>query len=183
MVPICAHTAPWASALATPPSKITEVTTAAVGSMVITTCASRTASTGEAATSAPSFNSGAVAAGDRSQTVVRSPAETRLRAIAEPMMPVPRTVTRTSSSRPCVAVMLGLPSRGPGSPTRPGHATPEGLRWHVQGVRIVRRAPASRRDGACRYPEGDHTPAMPPLKRVSVVCSHAADTAATRRCP
>jgi hypothetical protein len=104
-VPICAHTAPSASACATPPAKITELTTPAVGSIVITTCASWTASTGDAATSAPASDSGAVAVGDRSQTVVRSPAETRLRAIAEPMMPVPSTATRTFSLRLSVAAI------------------------------------------------------------------------------
>ena len=104
IVPICAHTASWASALATPLSKITEVTTSAVGSIVITTCASRTASAGDAATSAPASDSGAVAVVERSQIVVRSPAETRLRAIAEPMMPVPSTATRTFSPGVCVAI-------------------------------------------------------------------------------
>ena len=97
IVPICAHAAPAGSASATPLSKITEVTTSAVGSIVITTCASWTASAGDAATSAPASDSGAVAVDERSQIVVRNPAETRLRAIAEPMMPVPSTATRTFS--------------------------------------------------------------------------------------
>ena len=104
IVPICAHTAPAGSASATPLSKITEVTTSAVGSIVITTCASWTASAGDAATSAPASDSGAVAVDERSQTVVRSPAETRLRAIAEPMMPVPSTATRTFSPGVSVAI-------------------------------------------------------------------------------
>ena len=43
IVPICAHTLPSANAAATPPSKMTDSTAAAVGSMVITTSASRTA--------------------------------------------------------------------------------------------------------------------------------------------
>ena len=58
-----------------------------------------------AATTAPASDSGAVAAGDRSQTVVGSPAATRLRAIAEPMMPVPSTATRTFSPRPSAAAI------------------------------------------------------------------------------
>ncbi len=56
----------------------------------------RTTAAGDADTSAPAPDSGAVAVGDRSQTVVRSPAETRLRANAEPMMPVPSAATRHS---------------------------------------------------------------------------------------
>jgi hypothetical protein len=72
---------------------MTEFTTSAVGSMVITTCASLTASPGDAAGRASAPESAAVADDDRSQTVVRSPAATRLRAIAAPMMPVPSTAT------------------------------------------------------------------------------------------
>ena len=54
-----------------------EFTTPAVGSMVITTCASLTASPGDAAVRAPAPESAAVAGVDRFQTVVRSPAATR----------------------------------------------------------------------------------------------------------
>jgi hypothetical protein len=93
IVPICAHTAPGANASATPPSKTTEVTTPAVGSIVITTRASLTASAADAATRAPAPASGAVADADRSHTVVSSPAAIRLRAIADPMIPVPSTAT------------------------------------------------------------------------------------------
>jgi hypothetical protein len=104
-VPICAQAAPLGSASATPLSKITELTTPAVGSIVITTCASWTASAGDAATRAQAPANGAVAAGERSQTVVGSPAETRLRAIAEPMIPVPSTATRTFSPALSVAAI------------------------------------------------------------------------------
>ena len=49
--------------------------------------------------------SGAVAPGERSHTVVGSPAAARLRAIAEPMMPVPSTATRTFWRRPSVVAI------------------------------------------------------------------------------
>src|ERR1700735_2679833 len=71
--------------------------------MVITTLASLTASEGEAATAAPASASGAVASGDRSHTVVLSPAATRLRDIAEPMMPGPRTAAAIPSLGPFMA--------------------------------------------------------------------------------
>jgi hypothetical protein len=100
IVPIWAHTAPSASASATPPSSITEVTTSAVGSIVITTRAPATASRAEAPTRAPASASEAVAAADRSHTVVRWPAAISLRAMAAPMMPVPSTATRASAPRP-----------------------------------------------------------------------------------
>ena len=45
IVPICAHTAPGANASAAPPMKMTECAASAVGSMVITTLASRLVST------------------------------------------------------------------------------------------------------------------------------------------
>jgi len=70
-----------------------ERTTSAVGSIVITTCASRTASSGEAAEITPASASAATADRDRSQATVRIPAAARLRAIAEPMIPVPSTAT------------------------------------------------------------------------------------------
>ena len=54
---------------ATPPSKITELTTSAVGSIVITTPASRTASRADAAATAPASAERAVAETDRSHTV------------------------------------------------------------------------------------------------------------------
>jgi precorrin-4 methylase len=108
IVPICAHTAPSANAAAAA-VKTTEFTTSAVGSMVITTRASRTASCGEAATSAPASASGAVASLDLSHTMVRSPAAARLRAIAEPMMPIPSTATAIPGS--AVASVISLPPR------------------------------------------------------------------------
>ena len=112
IVPICAHAAPPANAPDTSSSKITEVTTSGVGSMVMTTPASRTASAGVAATSAPASASGAVAEADRSHTVVRSPARSRLRAIAEPMMPVPSTAVRVPSPRSSVALIQVTPPGG-----------------------------------------------------------------------
>jgi hypothetical protein len=54
IVPICAHTAPGANASATWSPNITDSTTAAVGSVVIATLASRTASAGDPAARAPS---------------------------------------------------------------------------------------------------------------------------------
>ena len=98
IVPICAHTAPGANAAARPCGNITMSTASAVGSMVITTRASLVASRAEAATRAPAAASGAVASGDLSHTVVRRPAATKLRAIADPMMPVPSTVTAVPGS-------------------------------------------------------------------------------------
>ena len=98
MVPICAHTAPGANG-GRPPANSTDSTASASGSMVITTRASRIASGTEAAGTAPTAASGVVASGDRSHTVVGSPAATRLRAMAEPMMPVPSTATRCSLRR------------------------------------------------------------------------------------
>ena len=95
-MPICAHAAPAAITWTISPPKTTESTAAAVGSIVITTRASRTASAGDAASSTPASESGAATDGDRSHAVVISPARARLRAIAEPMMPVPSTATRTS---------------------------------------------------------------------------------------
>ncbi len=93
IVPICTQTAPSVNPSTTPPLRTTESTTAAVGSMVITTLASRTASRADGAASAPASVSGAVACGDRSHTVVRIPAPTSLRAIADPIMPIPSTAT------------------------------------------------------------------------------------------
>jgi len=77
IVPICAHAAPRASACAAPSPNITDSTASAVGSMVITTWASWTASDGNATTRAPAAASGAVACFDRSHTVVLNPAATR----------------------------------------------------------------------------------------------------------
>ncbi len=92
MVPICDHTAPGANG-GRPSANITDSTASASGSMVITTRAARIASGTEAAATAPAAASGAVASADRSHTVVGSPAASRLRAMAEPMMPVPSTAT------------------------------------------------------------------------------------------
>jgi hypothetical protein len=111
MVPICAQTAPFAMDSTTlPPENITELTASAVGSIVMTTRASRTASTADAAACAPATARAAVAEGARSHTVVGNPAPTRLRAIAEPMMPVPSTAARTLSDR-SVLIIAAFPSR------------------------------------------------------------------------
>src|SRR5215469_9016654 len=103
IVPICAHAAPWLNASTTWPSTITVVTTSAVGSIVMTTSASRTASVGEGAASAPAAARAAATGADLSHTAVRNPALRRFRAIAEPMMPVPSTATEVPAS--LVAVM------------------------------------------------------------------------------
>ena len=73
--------------------------------MVITTPASRTASRADAATTAPASASGAVADDDRSHTRVFRPAATRLRAIADPMMPAPITATVAPASLPFAPAM------------------------------------------------------------------------------
>src|SRR5579859_2649094 len=111
IVPICPHTQPSGRASATPLLNITDFTTSAVGSMVITACAPVTASAADGATTAPASASGLVAAADPSQTVVSSPAATRLRAIAEPMMPVPSTVTSGPAAAGFIAVIERLLSQ------------------------------------------------------------------------
>ncbi len=62
-------------------------------STVRTTSASRTASAGEPATNAPSAARGSALARVRFQARTACPAFARLRAIAAPMIPVPRTLT------------------------------------------------------------------------------------------
>ena len=79
--------------------------------MVITTRASLTAAVGDVAAVAPACASGAVASGDRSHTVVLSPAASRLRAIAEPMMPVPSTATPARSGGACGCVVIDFSHR------------------------------------------------------------------------
>jgi hypothetical protein len=105
IVPICAHTHPAANAPATPPSKMTDSTAPAVGSIVITTPASRTASRADAATAAPASASGPVADAALSHTRVVRPAATRLRAIADPMIPAPITATAVPASLPFTPAM------------------------------------------------------------------------------
>ena len=100
IVPICAHTLPSANAATTPPSKMTDSTAAAVGSMVITTSASRTASGADAAAPAPAPARAATAPGDPSQTRVSRPATARFLAIADPMMPAPITATTVRAALP-----------------------------------------------------------------------------------
>ena len=116
MVPICAKTAPWAKAPLTPSSKRAALTISAVGSIVITTRASRTASATDPATDAPAFKSGSVADFERSQTVVASPAATRLRAIAEPMMPLPITATCERAPTSLTSHLVSLRSLLPPQP-------------------------------------------------------------------
>src|SRR6202453_3347552 len=128
IVPICTHTAPGANG-GGPPANITDSTTSASGSMVITTWASLIASDAEAAATAPAAASGAVAAADRSHTVVGSPAVTRLRAMAEPMMPVPSTAAPARSVGASGYVVIDFSHRiariidvlrlAPGEVTRP----------------------------------------------------------------
>jgi len=73
--------------------------------MVMTTRASRTASEADPAIRAPASANGVVAAADLSHTVVGSPAASRLRAIAEPMMPIPTTAAGGISRLSSVALM------------------------------------------------------------------------------
>src|SRR3954452_2540979 len=69
---------------------------AASVSIVITNSASRTASAGVSARSAPSAASTLALSGVRFHTRTGKPAFSRLRAIGAPMMPVPRTATRSA---------------------------------------------------------------------------------------
>ena len=94
---------------------------------MITTPASRTASRADAATTAPASASGAVADDDRSHTRVFRPAATRLRAIADPMMPAPITATVGRASLPFAPAMTtpsftSLPLR-----PAPPAATPQAI--------------------------------------------------------
>jgi hypothetical protein len=105
IVPICAHTDLSANAPATPPSKITDSTASAVGSIVITTSAFRAASLADGAATAPAAASEAVAVADLSQTRVFMPAATRFRVIADPMIPAPSTATVARASLPFAPAM------------------------------------------------------------------------------
>ena len=119
IVPICAHTLPSASAAATPPSKMTDSTAAAVGSMVMTTSAPRTASGADTAAVAPA--SARAAAGDLSHTRVSRPAAVMFRAIADPMMPAPITATTVRAVPFTSAITVPSscgPSAGGGNPSR-----------------------------------------------------------------
>jgi hypothetical protein len=78
---------------------ITARTAAVSVSMVITNAASRTASAGVSARSAPSAASTRALSGVRFHTRTWKPAFSRLRAIGAPMIPVPRTATRSAISR------------------------------------------------------------------------------------
>src|SRR5215469_15883915 len=100
MVPICAQAAPCSSAVTTARSSMTDLTTSAVGSIVITTLAPRTAAAGVGATVAPAATSGSAADGERSQTVADRPAASRFLAIAAPIIPVPSTAV-VSIASPC----------------------------------------------------------------------------------
>jgi len=127
IVPICAHTQPSANAPATPPSKMTDSTASAVGSIVITTPASRTASRAGAATTAPASAKEPVADDDRSHTCVVRPAAIRLRAIADPMMPAPITATAGRASLPFAPAITTPSFCGPPRRRRdPGHRLQHG---------------------------------------------------------
>ncbi len=97
---------------------------------MITTSAPSTASAADAATTAPAAASVSVASGDRSHTVVRSPAASRLRAIAEPMMPVPSTATLVAA-RPGLSVIAVTSLRRSASVRRPASqpAKPVGITY------------------------------------------------------
>jgi hypothetical protein len=84
---------------------MTDSTAAAVGSMVITTAAPRTASGADAAATAPAPTRAAVAAGDLSQTRVSRPAAARFLAIADPMMSAPITATTVRAALPSIPAM------------------------------------------------------------------------------
>ena len=112
IVPICAHTQPFANSSATLPSKITELTASAVGNMVITTCAARTASWGDTAATAPASARGATAELKPSHTLTGKPAASNLRAIADPIIPAPSTATATWSTCPPAAAIAKPLSRG-----------------------------------------------------------------------
>jgi hypothetical protein len=106
----------------TPSSKITDSTASAVGSIVITTSAFCTAARAEAATVAPASPSGPAAAADRSHTRVLKPAATRLRVIADPMIPAP--ITATVERRRFVSVISPPPRWTPHDPRRSRSARP-----------------------------------------------------------
>src|SRR5215469_318272 len=163
IVPICAHAAPWLNASTTWPSTITVVTTSAVGSIVMTTSASRTASVGEGAASAPAAARAAATGADLSHTAVRNPALRRFRAIAEPMMPVPSTATEVPASLVAVMECLSPSAR---RRHRPKHDYPAicrpvmswdqdcraAPRWEPAGP----RAAASPRIASCAYAPAPH---------------------------
>src|SRR4051794_15160108 len=104
MVPICTNVAPDATDCSVFWWSSTDVTASASGSMVMTASASATASFGLEATVAPAAAAATVLAAVRSHAVVARPFRQRLMAKADPMVPVPRTVTL--SGRPCVSESL-----------------------------------------------------------------------------
>jgi len=75
-------------------SAITSATELPSHSIVITASASATASAAVPATCAPSAAKAAARPGCRFHTVTSRPDRSRLRAMPEPMMPVPSTATR-----------------------------------------------------------------------------------------
>lgn len=136
-------------------------------SMVRTTSASRTASAGVSATWAPSAARGSALARVRFQARTVCPARARLRAIAAPMIPVPRTLTvslsvMTSTSScggACIAAWPPptMPSRGcSGRGGRRGCTRPGDLpslrrpapRTEVSERRDLRAQDSERRDSA-----------------------------------
>ena len=73
----------------------------------------RAASSGLSATSAPSFSSGSAFSRERFQTRTSMPAERKLRAIAAPMIPVPRTAIALSFAISlCVSLLEDASSDG-----------------------------------------------------------------------
>src|SRR5580692_2004284 len=143
IVPICAHTHPSANASATWPSKMTDSTASAVGSIVITTLASRTASGADAATTTPASASGPVADAARSHTRVVRPAAARLRAIADPMIPAPITATATPPFPP-FALAITAPFLPRPSFCRPPAASRDQAIGSSMAARTAQRIAASR---------------------------------------
>jgi hypothetical protein len=141
IVPICAQTAPWASASRTPPSSMTELTMSAVGSIVMTTFASRTESGAEVTVCTPASARREAADVDLSHAIVRNPDLTRFRAIAPPMMPVP--ITATDMSWPVSLVVMECLS----PLAAPRHVATEET-----------RRPAQPKSGSWRVPAGRFIP-------------------------
>lgn len=111
IVDACTHTASRGAAL--PAARSTSTTASVSKSVSNTTSASATALGASCATVAPSDASGAARSALRFHTVTSWPSRRSDRATPAPIVPVPSTVTRTSSLRPVTA-----PCRHPADRTR-----------------------------------------------------------------
>jgi DNA-binding transcriptional LysR family regulator len=114
-MPICAHTAPGFIASRTPCPIIRSVTVSAVGSSVSTTVAPATASAGSSSARASSAAMARARRGLRFQTLTFIPAPSKRRAIADPIVPSPSTVTDScrcsAAALPCICLFMS-PSFG-----------------------------------------------------------------------